>query len=156
MQAYFHELEKCKARGGRVILAGNGGSAGMAAHVAVDFTKNAGLTALTFNEAGLITCFANDYGYELWVEKAIEFYSQKDDLVILISSSGQSKNMTNAAKKSMELGLRVVTISGFKDDNPLRKLGHVNLWVNSSHYNYVEMTHHIWLLAGMDWLAREV
>ena len=84
--------------GSKVILAGNGGSASIASHCSVDLTKNAGIKAINYNEADLITCFANDYGYERWVEKAIDFYADSKDVLILISSSGKSKNMLNACK----------------------------------------------------------
>ena len=83
----------------KIICVGNGGSAEMASHVTVDFTKAAGMRAVNFNEADLLTCFANDYGYENWVAKAREFYADEGDLVILISSSGQSPNMLNGAKR---------------------------------------------------------
>ena len=136
----------------KIIIVGNGGSAAMASHVAVDFTKAASIRAINFNEADLITCFANDYGYEHWVEKALEAYADKGDLVILISSSGKSKNILNAAEKANEMGLSVITVSGFLTDNPLRKLGDLNLWVDSTEYNIVEMTHHVWLVAIIDYL----
>ena len=138
--------------GKKVIIAGNGGSAAMASHVAVDFTKAAGIRAINFNEADLITCFANDYGYEHWVGKAIEFYADSGDLVFLISSSGKSQNMLNGAEKAKKMGVSVITVSGFLPDNPLRKLGDLNLWANSTEYNIVEMTHHVWLLAVIDYL----
>ena len=138
--------------GKKIIIAGNGGSAAMASHVAVDFTKAASIRAINFNEADLITCFANDYGYENWVAKALEAYADKGDLVILISSSGKSQNILNAAKKATEIGLSVITVSGFLTGNPLRKLGDLNLWVDSSEYNIVEMTHHVWLVAVIDYL----
>ena len=138
--------------GKKVIIAGNGGSAAMASHVAVDFTKAASIRAINFNEADLITCFANDYGYEHWVEKALEAYADKGDLAILISSSGKSQNILNAAEKANEMGLSVITVSGFLTDNPLRKLGDLNLWVDSTEYNIVEMTHHVWLVAIIDYL----
>ncbi len=136
----------------KVILVGNGGSAAMASHVAVDFTKAAGIRAVNFNEADLITCFANDYGYEHWVEKALEAYADQGDLVILISSSGKSMNIVKGAEKAKSMGLNLVTFSGFLSDNPLLKLGDLNLWVNSSEYNIVEMTHHVWLVAIIDYL----
>ena len=136
----------------KIICVGNGGSAAMASHVTVDFTKAAGMRAINFNEADLLTCFANDYGYEHWVAKALEFYADKGDLVILISSSGQSPNMLNGAKQAKEMQLPLVTLSGFRADNPLRTLGDVNLWIDSTAYNIVEMTHHIWLLAVVDYL----
>ena len=110
------------------------------------------MRAINFNEADLLTCFANDYGYENWVAKALEFYADKGDLVILISSSGQSPNMLNGAKQAKEMQLPLVTLSGFRADNPLRMLGDVNLWIDSMDYNIVEMTHHVWLLAIIDYL----
>jgi D-sedoheptulose 7-phosphate isomerase len=77
----------------KIIIVGNGGSASIAAHAAVDFTKVLKIRSITFNESNLITCFANDYGYENWVKKAIEFYALKGDILILISSSGKSQNL---------------------------------------------------------------
>lgn len=137
-------------KGGKIILAGNGGSAAMASHVAVDMTKNAGIRAVTFNEYDLITTLANDFGYENWISKAIEFYYNSKDIIVLISASGQSQNVLNAATKSKELGLTVITFSGMSPQNPLRNQGDINLWVDSQVYNIVEMTHHIWLLAIVD------
>jgi len=139
----------------KVIIVGNGGSAAMASHVAVDFTKAAGIRAINFNEADLITCFANDYGYENWVAKAIEAYGDPGDLVILISSSGRSPNIINAASYAKQNGFPLVTLSGFDSDNPLRSLGDINLWVDSKSYNIVEMTHHIWLLSIVDYVISE-
>ena len=127
----------------------------MASHVTVDLTKAAGMRAINFNEADLLTCFANDYGYEHWVAKALEFYADERDLVILISSSGQSPNMLNGAKQAREMGLPILTLSGFLSDNPLRTLGDVNLWVDSTAYNIGEMTHHVWLLANIDYLIEQ-
>ena len=143
-------FQNTSKEGGKVILAGNGGSAAMASHVAVDITKNAGIRSVTFNEYDLITTLANDYGYENWIAKAIELYHNPNDLVVLISASGQSLNVINAAVKSKEFGLPVITFSGMSPQNPLRDKGEINLWVDSNIYNIVEMTHHIWLLAIVD------
>ena len=122
----------------------------MASHVAVDLTKNAGIRAINFNESDLITCFANDYGYEEWIKKSIEFYADPDDMVVLISSSGRSQNVINAGKIAKERGMKLITFSGFQSDNPLRALGDLNFWVDDNEYNIVEMTHHVWLLAMID------
>lgn len=137
----------------KIICVGNGGSAAMASHVTVDFTKAAGMRAVNFNEADLLTCFANDYGYEHWIARALDFYADDGDLVILISSSGKSPNIINGARQAQEMKLPLVTFSGFQADNPLRKMGDVNLWVNSTAYNIVEMTHHVWILAIIDYLT---
>lgn len=135
---------------GKIIIAGNGGSAAIASHVSVDLTKNAGIRSVNFNEADLITCFANDYGYKDWVVKAIEFYGDSNDCAILISSSGSSLNILSGALEAKQRGLRVITFSGFSPDNPLRESGDMNFWVESDQYNVVEMTHQIWLLSIVD------
>jgi len=143
-------LLEVKKSGRKVIIAGNGGSAAMASHVAVDFTKQGGIRTVNFNEPDLITCFANDYGFEHWVEKAIEFYGDADDVVILISSSGNSANMINAAQTAQKLRMKVITFTGFKQDNPLKQEGNLNFWIDSRAYNIVENTHQIWLLMVCD------
>lgn len=143
-------LLRAHERGGKVIIAGNGGSAAMASHVAVDLTKSAAVRSITFNESDLITCFANDYGYERWVAKALEFYADRDDAVVLISSSGRSPNMVNAAVQAKTMALPLVTLSGFESGNALRGAGDINLWVDSTEYNVVEMVHHIWLVSIVD------
>lgn len=140
--------------GGRIIIAGNGGSASIAAHICVDFAKELSIRAVNFNETNLITCFANDFGYENWLKKALEKYNQKNDLLILISSSGSSKNILNAAKYANKKKIKLVTFSGFSKDNKLKKLGLLNLWCNSSSYNFVEMTHYIWLVSVVDFLKK--
>jgi D-sedoheptulose 7-phosphate isomerase len=134
----------------KIILIGNGGSASISSHVAVDFTKITNFRAVCFNEANLITCFANDYGYENWAKKALEFYAIPGDIIILISSSGRSKNLVNACKFARKKKYFVSTFTGFEKNNPLSKLGNINFWVNSKKYNFVEMIHHIWLVALVD------
>jgi len=137
--------------GKKVIIVGNGGSSAMASHVSVDLTKNAGIRCINFNETDLITCFANDYGYEKWIEKAVEFYGDERDVFIGISSSGSSENILNgclaARKKNFS---KVITLSGMQAENPLRQLGDINLWANSMAYNHIENIHQIWLLAVVD------
>ena len=134
----------------KVIVAGNGGSAAIASHVSVDFTKQGGIRTINFNEYDLITCFSNDYGYEQWLEKAIEFYGDSGDLIILISSSGTSMNMVNASSKAKNMDVDVVTFTGFSNDNPLKLTGSLNFWVDSKAYNVIENIHQIWLLMVCD------
>ena len=144
-------LVTASENGKKVIIVGNGGSAAMASHISVDLTKNAGIRSINFNESDLITCFANDYGFERWVEKAVDFYGDKGDLLIVISSSGTSNNMLNGVAAARNRNFKaVVTFSGFMEDNPLRKLGDINLWLNSRTYNFIENIHQVWLLAIVD------
>ncbi len=139
-----------RERGGKVLIAGNGGSAAIADHCAVDFTKNARVRTLSFAGTPWVSCLANDFGYDQWVARSLEMHADDGDLVILISSSGASENMLRGAETAKALGLYLVTMSGFSPDNPLRRLGNLNLWLDSRAYNIVEMTHQIWLLAVCD------
>ena len=144
-------FKEVHSSGNKILIFGNGGSAAIASHFSVDLTKNAKIRCLNFNEADLITCFSNDYGYKHWVEKAVEFYGDENDLLIVISSSGNSENMikgVNAARRGNFKA--VITFSGFSNENSLVKLGDVNLWVDSKAYNFVENIHQIWLLAMVD------
>ena len=143
-----------KKQNNKIIIVGNGGSAAMASHVSVDLTKMCKIRTLNFNEADLLTCFSNDYGYENWVQKALSFYADKGDLVVCISSSGNSKNIINGAKFAKKIGCKVVTLTGFSKQNKVKKIGHVNLWVESKNYNFIEMTHHTWLLSIVDFIAK--
>lgn len=150
------ELKKlwsdCSQNGNKVILVGNGGSAAMASHVAVDLTKNAGVRAINFNEADLITCLANDFGHENWMREALRLYSDPGDTVVLISSSGCSPNVVNAAKWCVTHGREVVTFTGMDLDNPLRTVNPhgLNFLADSRAYNLIEMAHHFWLLCVVD------
>ena len=96
-------MVSAQKRKNKIMIFGNGGSAAIASHVSVDLTKNANIRCTNYNEADLITCFANDYGYERWIEKAVDFYADQNDVLILISSSGNSKNMINACKAARNI-----------------------------------------------------
>ena len=139
---------------GRIFIVGNGGSASIASHVSVDFAKVARIPSSTFNNANLITCFANDYGHDNWVTEAIKAYSIRNDMFILISSSGTSKNIVNAAKYCKKNSIQLITLSGFKKNNPLSKCGNVNFHINSNQYNFIEMSHHIILVYLVDIFAK--
>ena len=142
---------KAKKNSAKIIICGNGGSAAIASHASVDLTKNANIRSVNFNESDLITCFANDYGYERWVEKAVDYYADSKDILILISSSGKSLNMINAAKAARNKKVsKIITFTGHNKDNPLSKLGDINFWINSKAYNFVENTHQVWLLTIVD------
>ena len=149
-------LLQTRDKGKKVLIAGNGGSAAMASHVSVDLTKQAGIRTVNFNEADLITCFANDYGYENWLAKAIEFYGDKGDVAILISSSGKSPNMINASIQAKSMKIKVITLTGFENDNPLRQFGELNFWVDSRAYNVIENIHQIWLLMVCDLILGKI
>lgn len=127
----------------KVIMVGNGGSAGIASHMAVDYWKNGGVRATAFNDSSLLTCIANDLSYEEVFSKPIETFADKGDIAFCISSSGNSKNILNAAEQAAKSGCSVVTFSGFAKENPLRKLGTLNFYVPSYSYGFVEIIHNL-------------
>ena len=158
---YFVDIKKkkffslnIKKNKKKIIIVGNGGSAAIASHFSVDLTKNAKVRCVNFNESDLITCFSNDYGYENWVKEALRFYLDNQDLVILISSSGKSKNMINAAKFLKNKKNKLITFTGFSGKNRLNKYGLLNFIVNSNNYNYIENTHQYWLLTLVDLVVK--
>ena len=81
-------------------------------------------------------------------------YLNKNDMMILISSSGTSKNIVNAAKYCKKNSIQLITLSGFKKNNPLSKYGKVNFHVISDQYNFIEMSHHIILVYLVDIFAK--
>ena len=156
----FHEkimlavkyIKNCSRYGGKLIILGNGGSSAIASHAAADFSKNAGIRAICFSDASLITCLSNDYSFNEWMKKALELYSDNEDLVILISSSGNSQNIINAGKYCKKKKLKVITLSGMHINNKLKKLNKndINFWVNSFAYNHIELIHLYILLLMVD------
>ena len=156
INASVNLIANTKKNKNKIYIVGNGGSSSIASHVSVDFAKVAKVNCSTFNNANLITCFANDYKYENWVVEAIKAYSLKQDLFILISSSGTSKNIVNAAQYCKQKKMNLITLSGFKKNNPLSQRGNINFHVESEEYNFIEMTHHIILLSIVDIFAKKI
>jgi D-sedoheptulose 7-phosphate isomerase len=145
----FHEavniilkkIRKLKDSENKLIFIGNGGSAAIASHQAVDYWKSGNIPAISFNDASLLTCISNDYGYEFVFEKPINMHGKSGDILIAISSSGQSENILNAVNAAKKKGLFVITMSGFSEKNPLRNLGDLNFYVPSKSYGHVEIAH---------------
>ena len=156
IKASVNLIANTKKNKNKIYIVGNGGSSSIASHVSVDFTKVAKINCSTFNNANLITCFANDYKYENWVVETIKAYSLEQDLFILISSSGTSKNIVNAAQYCKQKKINLITLSGFKKNNPLSQSGNINFHVESEEYNYIEMTHHIILLSIVDIFTKKI
>ena len=150
----FHDLAvQTRESGRKLMFAGNGASASIASHGAVDFTKQGRVRAIDFNEPNLITCLSNDYGYENFIAKAVEFYADPGDALVLISVSGRSPNAVAAAAYARERGLTVVSFTASAADNPLRGLSDIAFWIDSRAYNVVECVHMIWLTTVVDMLV---
>ncbi|MBU1152838.1 SIS domain-containing protein [bacterium] len=127
--------------GSKLIFIGNGASAAISSHQATDFWKNGGMKAIAFNDSSLLTCISNDFGYKYVFEKPIEIFADSGDILLAISSSGRSENIIRAVDMARAKDVEVITLSGFKDDNPLRQLGNINFYIPSSCYGHIEVLH---------------
>lgn len=143
-QQYYKKIIDCHRN---IIILGNGGSNAVASHIAQDYTKMLGKRAISFTDPSMLTCYANDYGYENAFKMFLEHFLQPDTLVITISSSGKSPNILNATEYALASKSDVITMSGFNEDNPLRSLyGNKSLmhfYVPSKDYGIVELTHNL-------------
>jgi D-sedoheptulose 7-phosphate isomerase len=130
------------ASGQKIIFIGNGGSAAISSHMAIDFWKNGRMRAVSFNDGPLLTCIGNDYGYRHVFEKPIEMFAEQGDVLVAISSSGKSENVLLGVRAAELKGCRIITLSGFDENNPLSVSGEINFYVPSSSYGPVEVLHH--------------
>ena len=128
--------------GNKLMFIGNGASAAISSHMSTDFWKNGGIRAVAFNDCSGLTCIGNDYGYTHVFEKPVEMFADQDDILVAISSSGSSPNILRGVEAARTKGCAVITLSGFKPDNPLRALGDLNFYVPAQSYGPVEVLHH--------------
>ncbi len=130
---------------------GNGGSASIASHFSMDLTNNSKIKCVCYNDPSIITCYSNDFGFENWISRAIKKYGTKGDSLILISSSGKSKNMIkglNEAKKKKFK--KIISFTGFDKKNYLNRKSDIGFWINSKEYNLIENSHQFLLLLVVD------
>ena len=127
--------------GKKVMFVGNGASASISSHMATDYWKNGGVKAVAFNDSSLLTCISNDYGYKYVFEKPVEMFADEGDILMAISSSGNSENIHSAVQAARSTQCSVVTFSGFETNNPLRSMGDFNFYVASPFYGPVEIIH---------------
>ncbi|MCR5701984.1 MAG: SIS domain-containing protein [Lachnospiraceae bacterium] len=139
-----------KKSGNQLFFIGNGGSSAIAGHMIADFMKNGGMRTISLYDNALTTCMGNDYGYEYVFSKPLSFLAKEGDLLVAISSSGNSQNVVNAINVAKEKGSLVVTFTGFKDDNVSKSLGDYNLYVPSMSYGMVESLHNLFLQQIVD------
>lgn len=136
---------------GLIILLGNGGSNSICSHIAQDYTKALGKNAVAFSDPSRLTCYINDYGMENAYAQFVSEFAQEDSLVVLISSSGNSPNIINAAQKCRDLGVDFIILTGFNQKNKLRThfkeyaCNGLDIWVDSCDYGIVECAHQVFL-----------
>jgi len=140
-----------KNKSSKAILVGNGGSASIADHLQNDLCATVGARAMVCTNTPLLTALSNDKGYESAYENQVKIWANTGDLFIAISSSGESENILRAAQIAQATGCRVVTMTGFRPTNRLRKCGYLNFYVNSDSYGHTELSHSIIAHLLTDW-----
>lgn len=125
----------------RLFFIGNGGSAAVASHMAIDWMKNGGFATFGPGDAAQITCLGNDLGFDNIFSMIIDRHGQLGDVLFAISSSGMSEDILQACDAAKRKMMNVVSLSGFGEGNFLRKKGQVNFYVPSNRYGIVEIAH---------------
>ncbi len=136
-------IELLKRTKNKIYIIGNGGSAAIASHVATDLIRGCEKPAICFSDYGQNTCLSNDIGYENIYSHLLNLHANENDILIAISSSGMSLNISNAVEEAKKKKMYVITFSGFSSDNILRTLGNINFYNEINHYGYVELVHQI-------------
>lgn len=144
---FFGEIKNDKSQ---VFFIGNGGSSAIASHMTADFMKNGGMNTYCLYDNAVTTCMGNDYGYEYVFSKPLEFLGKENDLLVAISSSGNSQNIINAIEVAKKKKMKVITFTGFRQDNKAKKLGNINVYVPSDKYGIVESIHNLMLQQVVD------
>lgn len=140
-------LDGVYQQGATLYVAGNGGSAAIADTFVSDHAKlvqsdtnlKPRVVSLVGNTS-MVTAIANDLAYDQIFVYQLQTFVQKGDALVLISASGNSPNVLNAAAWAVEHGMEVVTFTGF-DGGKLKDMGSVNLHVNADNYGVIEDAH---------------
>lgn len=139
-----------KKEGKQLFFIGNGGSAAIASHMTADFMKNGGMKTYSLYDNSVTTCMGNDYGYEFIFSRPLEFLGNEGDLLVAISSSGNSQNIVNAIDVAQKIGMKIVTLTGFQKENRISRCGIWNVHVPVGHYGMVESIHNLILQQIVD------
>lgn len=150
MQKLVDLFSAAKEAGRQVFFIGNGGSAAIASHMTADFMKNGGMKTYSLYDNSVTTCMGNDYGYEYIFSRPLEFLGNEGDLLVAISSSGNSQNIINAIQAAKGKRMKIITLSGFQANNKIISMGDYNIYVPVSQYGMVESIHNLILQQVVD------
>lgn len=134
----------------RIFFIGNGGSNAICSHMMEDYAKIGGYATFSFSDSALITCYSNDYGYENAMKEWLKIHFGKHDLLVAISSSGNSMNIINATDEAKMRGGDIITLSGFSKSNKLISRGKINFHIPNDNFGIVECYHQIILHIILD------
>lgn len=146
----IEKTRKLKKNNSKIFFVGNGASAAFANHMALDWSKNGLIKSYSLSDSALLTALSNDLSYEDTFTKYLEMYEfNSNDLVVTISSSGNSKNIVNVIKYCNEKKIQTVGFSGLNNNNSTKKLSNFSIYVPCKTYGFAECIHqfflHLWL-----------
>ena len=148
MESEFNKYQEAFTNHNRIIILGNGGSNSVASHISQDYMKFHGKKVSILSDPSMITMLTNDFGYDDAYKKFLEYYVEKDTLVVIMSSGGESKNMLNCVDWCEDNNIPYGVLTGFKSDNTIRGEASNSLWnyhIASDSYGVVECVHQIFL-----------
>ena len=144
-------LIKLRESRNKIYFFGNGASAAFASHMALDFSKNGKILSRTLSDSALLTALSNDYSYECAMVEFLKIERvTNEDLVITISSSGNSPNVINVLNYCKENNVTSLALSGLKDDNKSIDIANYSIYVPMKTYGMVECIHQIFLHLILD------
>lgn len=143
MKLLADTFTRYKEKQAQLFFIGNGGSSAIASHMTADFMKNGGMKTYSLYDNAVATCMGNDYGYAHIFSKPMEFLVREGDLVVAISSSGNSPNIINAIETAKQKKATVITLTGFRPDNKAKQMGDINIYIPCEKYGIVESIHNL-------------
>ena len=142
--------------GRRVFFIGNGASASMSSHFAADLSKNVGLPTEVFTDLAQITALANDLSFEQVFSEPLRLRMAPGDMLVAVSSSGNSPNVVQGTKTAREKEGVIITLSAMDPKNQIRRLGDLNFYVPAQTYGLAETSHAAILHFWLDQMVREI
>lgn len=147
-EVFFEELIRATSqvqdKGGRLFFFGNGASAAFSNHMALDWSKNGGVLAISLSDSALLTALANDYDFEGCFLEFLKINKPtSNDLIITTSSSGNSKNVVNVLEFCSQNGIKTFGLSGLNEGNRTEQLSDFSLYVPMKTYGVVECIHQV-------------
>lgn len=136
-----HWVRDCVSARRRVYFVGNGASASMASHFSADLAKISGAATEVFTDPALLTATGNDMGYAETFAFPLRQRMLPGEVLIAISSSGNSLNAVRAVQAARELGGRTATFTAMLPDNAMRGLGDLNFYIPAATYGMAESGH---------------
>lgn len=150
MDEWVARTDQLKRKNSTMYFVGNGASSMMAGHMSADAAKNGQIRAQAFHETSLMTAVSNDTAYDNVFAYPLRRFADPGDVLVTISSSGNSPNIMQAIKVAKELNLDIITLSGKSPENGSRPQGILNFYIPSQSYGIIECAHQVLLHSWLD------